>query len=562
MAEDLFAVPLDDDVVIEDVPGNNPRVGEIRVYNDLILQTGKSLPPPLQPGPVRYTLDGGDTVINAIVTVSDDGLLSLAREPQAPIQVVDPAAAAQDDIDAILALLQSGRSDDLIALLDDQIRIRQGDVIRLRRLLYVHQTALQNAIDIVQTKRIDFLEQKKDTWVDGAIGALFLAVIFTLFPVEAVIGQALFELSKSAFRVFGAKATTTLFKEVHLSLTQEIAELESNVKILRGLEKPFGKGRVTSRTKFSPRQTSAFDRAGTTPTRDAEAISAATDQTKNLIAGLKAQRTANADQEKAYRDLLVEHAVPGFVAPTKAASAALRKALEETAFNNAAILKQQTDHFAAPATSSVIPADGTPIDIALKAQVQGLYASLLFSAEDTLAALQEFRNACISQTPDPKQLEALENILVADVVVVESAGPGAAGNNASAQKIDISATDVQQLVNTGTEAFEKLIWILMYGNQLVQRIVTDSFAGDNSYVGKPGPDPAHELLLNYLKTRFYPDKSTLEIALAYEDIFKTIDERNREDATQPLDLSCFAAPDTILKTIKDAQLRKFVLPKG
>ena len=565
MAEDLFAVPLTDDVFIED-PNTSVSVGAIRDYNDSILQTGKSLPAPLQLGPVRYSLDGGDTIINAILGQADTGLLTLSREPPAPIQVVDPAAQAQDDIDAILTLLTSGRTDDLLVLLDDQIRIRQGDVIRLRRLLYVHQTALQNAIDIVQTKRIDFLEHKEDTWVDGAIGALFLAIVLTLFPVEAIIGQALLAMSKSAFRVFGAKSVAGVFSAgERLALNQQIAELQNNVKILRGLAKSSGKTRVTSRTKVSPAQTTALQRVGAPAVRDAQTALGAVDRTKKLIADLKAQRTENAQTEKAYRDLLVEHATPEFITTAaKTRSQILTKSAENTAFNNAEKIEQNLANFAAQADApspSVLPTEGAPIDIALKAQIQGIYATLLFAAEDTLAGLQEFRNACTSQTPGPEHLAALEEILVAEVDVVKAAGSKAGGSDPSAeQKIDISATDVQELIDRSTEGYEKLIWILMYGNQLVQRRRFGSGAGDDSVVVTSAA-PDHNLLLNYLKTRFYPDKSTRRIGLAYEDIFKTINERNRQDATQPLDLSCFANPKKVLDIIKGAQLQKVTLPK-
>jgi hypothetical protein len=561
MDEDLLAEPLADDVFIEDDHGNSVTVEQIRAYNDLILQSEQSFPPPIPPGPVYYRQDGGGTVIYAKLTISRNNLLSLSREAAPPIRVGDAAAQAQDEFDAMLALLKSGRSDDLMALLDDQIRIRQGDVIRLGRLLYVHQTALQNAVDIVQTKRIDFLEHKKDTWVEGAIGALFLAVLFTFIPVEALISQALLELSKSAFRVFGARTTARLFSGKHLLLTQEIAELENNVKMLRGLARTSGKGRVTSRTKFSRAQVAAFKAADAVPARDAKAVSAATDKTKELIAGLKAQRTANDEADKRYRDVLVEHAASGFVAPAKATSAVVTKGLENTAFNNAGTLVQQA--FAASGNSSVLPADGTPLDIALKGQIHGMYASLLFAAEDTLAALQEFRAASTGQTPDDERLVALENILIAEADVAEAAKPKAAGNNNSAsQKVDISPADVQQLINRGTEAFEKLIWILMYGNQLVRRASSGFLpSGPAHYVGT-SPDPDHELLLNYLKARFYPDKSTLEIGLAYETIFAAIDNRNSEDAAQPLDLSCFADSQSILKTIEDARLHKITLPPG
>jgi len=219
--------------------------------------------------------------------------------------------------------------------------------------------------------------------------------------------------------------------------------------------------------------------------------------------------------------------------------------------------------FAVPADApapSVLPTDGTPFDIALKAQIQGMYATLLFAAEDTLAGLQEFRNACANQTPGPEHLESLENILVAEVDVTKAAQANTAGNNNSAeQKIDISAADVQELIDRTTEGFEKLIWILMYGNQLVQRRSFASSKGDDSVVVTRA-DPTHDLLLNYLKTRFYPDKSTLQIGLAYEILFKAINDKDSKEA-KILDFSCFAKPDTIIETIKDAQLRKFTLPK-
>jgi len=84
------------------------------------------------------------------------------------------------------------------------------------------------------------------------------------------------------------------------------------VKILRGLAKSSGKTRVTSRTKLSPAQTAALQRVGATPVRDPPALGAVS-RTEDLIAGLKAQRTENDAIDKAYRNLIIEHATPEFL---------------------------------------------------------------------------------------------------------------------------------------------------------------------------------------------------------------------------------------------------------
>ena len=507
---------LDNGIVIKDVGGNVQTVDELREVNAATRQGGN----PgnrlrLELGDVVYTENG--STISALLTMSSNSILFLTDSSRSQRD----SANTQNAIDQMVNFIKSRNPRDLVTLINNQISLRQRDLVRLRRLMYIQQTAIQNAVDIVQTKRIDFLREKEDTWADGVFGALFFAVVFAIFPVEAVLARLLGKLMQVITRVLGARFVAGLFNKPRINMGEQIVKLEKELEKLR----------VTG--PISQRQQGRASRA-------AAALEA-------NIRDIKAELGQSRENEKQYLDFLVIQAAEHFNKPyLKVIPKVLADKVEESIKKNITGSGEQ-DQQAQTKTLS-----GVPVDIAIKEQVQELFATLVFTAEDVIATLEVFRDSLLSQMPSDEALTALLNILVTD----PSTETDKKENHAN-----IFAEDVQQLILTATDAYEQLIWIIMYGNQVIERkkIEVITLAGDQIETLPPAPSDAHRHLLEYLHSRFYPESNSLDVGLLYESLYQAIDHRSKlgtDDKNEPvLDWNRFANPDQILLLIENVDLK-------
>jgi hypothetical protein len=535
---------LSDHVVVSDAHVEQ-TVKELRDADNAISQYADFSKLLLEEGPVIYVENGNRQAAFLEFKKNGDGLFLYDSVPLLQSRAV--TSARQKEIDAIINIVQNPNPKALAGLINDQISIRQRDLVQLRRLMCIHQTAIQNAVDIVQTKRIDFLEEKEDTWTDGVFGALFFAVVFTLFPVEAVAAQLLGKLAQVVTRVFGARIVSDLFKNTRTSMQEHIGELEKSLDVLR---KAATKSRKELRKGFPLAERQEIIKASQGLKTKTSPLSpqGANERIKELqetIKGLEIQLDQSKENEKQYLDFTVNAAAQLFQRlPGKSISVIFGRTVEETAFNSTTNVQSGVEKSLQDTSNPPTALSGIPLDIAIKEQVQGLYASFVFTAEDVIATLEVFRDNLPSQTPSDKTLAELWKILVSD-----SSNP----TNDNQNDVKIGAQDVQQQIVAATAIYEQSIWILMYGNQVIERTKTE-YVGldlDGHHVQELAqPADSHVHLLRYLHSRFYPEKDIKEIGLGYESLYRTIIDRKLPEISDR-----FVQPNQILDLIKNVALR-------
>jgi hypothetical protein len=520
---------------------------------------GRSVAPPIPFGAVTYEEAGirvagwlqeglRGSVVRA-VPLLELRELDLPRPRAASAPPPDP----RDELLALVVAAERGTREDVIALVDDQIRLRRRDLAIVQRVMYVHHTAVQNAVDTVQTKRIEFLGTKaEETWVDGPLGALFFAALFAVFPPEALLIAALKGAARSTARILLTGPIRKAGGEQRAEIGKRIEALGIHVAALRAFSsKSYEERRREvrgARKAGGGGVLGTLESLGATPARTgASPVLALTRDTEAQIDRLVRQAKDSQEADAALLDGIVE--TVDEIAQSFVERKGPAKLIAGWAFVAQETARKTLIRKATPADAKAAPhtRNGVPLDIALKAQVQNAYAVVAQAGEDTLQALEEFRDACRFAEPDDAARSALLALLAAEPRREVGAAEAKAG-------------DVALLVASATDAYEQLLWILVFGNRLGHRVDPEARRNQRELAVLAFAPSIHEFdeafkpLLEYLRDRFYPELDLAQIALVYLDLFEAIRDRKPNPPGQPapLDWNRFQDRDLVLKLIEDA----------
>lgn len=357
-----------------------------------------------------------------------------------PAELPRPSTAGADLLDQLSALADATRVEDIVLVLDGMILDREIALSTLRDLVGMHRDAVQNAVDIVQTKRVDFLENPQESSIlDYAFGLVMGALAAA--AVSTVLGVMLELVGKGVLTVLGR----SLLRGNNAALSALITK--------RGIELNL-KHRALARLRPMP-----------TNRRNPAAAKART------IAALKSDILAlRRDNENANRAFLT---LDGIAADARTRSKALRERLSrpvrpdgtpDWVHSLGSTIVEETEAKARQVASAVEQsrADNAarpialPIDIAMKMEVQDYFAPWLGAADATVHYLRQARLALLRNGELPQDA-------IAEIV---SLAAEAAGMDEFARQADDFAESSPDPRADMTSFYELLLWLTMYRSQL------------------------------------------------------------------------------------------------
>lgn len=352
-----------------------------------------------------------------------------------------PAPPGRDLLDQLSALSEEAEMGEIVLVLDGMILDREIALSMLRDLVGMHRDAVQNAVDIVQTKRVDFLENPEESsLLDYAFGLVMGGLAAAM--VSSALGVLLGLVSRGVFTVLGRGL---------------LAERKSNISTLIG-----------QRTGVLNQKTRDLARIRPLPT---ESRNAAKRKARNSAA-LKAEiLVMKAGNEKANRELdltwgriaadahirskemrahLNRPIRPdGTPDPLYEYGARIASEAEAKARERASAVEQtRADNAARPVA--------LPVDVAMKMEVQNYFLPWLAAAEATIHYLKQARLTLLRNGELPR--DAISEIvsLAAEAARLDAFAEEAASFTAS-------SADPQADM---TSSYELLLWLTMYRPRL------------------------------------------------------------------------------------------------
>ncbi|MFY2763853.1 hypothetical protein [Arenimonas sp. MALMAid1274] len=396
------------------------------------------------------------------------------------------AAQAQAEARQLATILAEGDAEAIDEFLEFLVLDRQNDLDRLRRLVDVHRDSVQNAVDIVQTKRIDFLESPQEMGLAGSAMA-FVVTNLLAGVITSALGGVLQLILTGAFAITGGgfqrkrqASLTQFFAERRSSLTTLAGQLKGSQKQLarfdRGRRKSgkvLNEGLAKRAKAFQDFKPPVLEKQLALGSIGDDAISRAAALTKRLST-LK----TNPD------------GTPDLV--SKAGSVALAKPVESIARMMDTAAKSKPDAGNALAV---------PVDVAMKMEVQDYFEPWLQAAESSIAFLRLTRQVLRStgDLPQPVLQELFESL----------------GGNEALQgfsdEVESLTLDMPALRASLTSHYELLLWLTLYHQTIgkARRIQAATGPGSSREVIAIPAAPATRNLLRYLAFRHF-DLGTLK----------------------------------------------------
>jgi hypothetical protein len=387
-------------------------------------------------------------------------------------------AAVFDDVLFIAEQGDSAALEQFLAALELDRELAAG---QLRRIAGLHRDAVQNAVDIVQTKRIDFLENPQEAGVEGSIMAFIAdnvadvileAILLSVFQLVAVGALAILGRARLGGRQRSLSAGILQRRQTIRGLTQELAALR---------------------------------RKGTTISVRNRQARASHQRLVNLVkarkAVLEAEITADELKKTLLPETFVEDAIeraqqlrekPGTIL-TKGKDFAKEKGKDEL---KSLASPSQTKADTTPRPSAI------PLDVAMKLEVQDYFDPWLAAADDIIAFLKQTRVTFAATGDLP------ENAIDEVMALAEMSG----ALDDVIQEIASGVAGLRDVRADLTAFYELMLWLVMYRPRLSKVPLAPS-KGTSDPIGGvvPGPlkpklpsgDKGTMNLLRYLALRFF-----------------------------------------------------------
>lgn len=409
--------------------------------------------------------------------------------PRIPFTLPSPPANQNQAIEAIndlLTIATQGSDADLEKFLASLQLDREVALVQLRRLTEAHRDAVQNAVDIVQTKRIDFLEHPQEAGIEGSIMAFIVAQVAENV-IKSILGNVIELIATGVFSVIGRLERKRANETISAFIKQRQQELETTIVNLKKVQRKWVPENARGPRNAKNRLQNIFkERIGALK----QDISQAKTERRLLLQGLLDDSIARAQALHSQLNRPIDK--PGLL--NKAGQFVTKKATEAVSD----IPKKATQTKA----DSSIRASAVPLDVAMKMEVQGYFDPWLTAVEDSIRFLKQARLnvANAGQLPE----EAIDEII--SLVDLSSA-------------LDGFSNDLSSLTNDSldlradlTSYYELLLWLMMYRPRLSKMptiarpgdLVTDrqgNLLGPEKVL--PIADKGTMNLLKYLALRFF-----------------------------------------------------------
>ncbi len=398
---------------------------------------------------------------------------------QAKEQQAAREAQVRAETDELATLLVAGDADALDQFLESLVLDREDDLMHLRQLVGVHRDSVQNAVDIVQTKRIDFMESPQETGLAGSAMA-FVVTNVLAGAITSALGGVLQLVLTGAFAVTGGGFQ----RRRQGNLSQFFSERRSALDTLAG------------KLKTAQKQLNRFDRGRP---KSGKRLNAALAKRAEAFEGFKPPK------------LDTQLAIGSIAEDAMARSAALVARLKKpevrkdgsvdqvNKFGALAMAKPvEAIAKAVDATAQTKPDAGNPlalpVDVAMKMEVQDYFEPWLQAAESSVGFLRWVR-LVLRSTGDLPQ-DVLQELF-------ESLG-GAQALREFRQDAQSITADLPTLRASLTSHYELLLWLTLYHHSIgqVRRIRVPAQYGGGEEIAIPAA-AATRNLLRYLALRHF-----------------------------------------------------------
>jgi hypothetical protein len=365
------------------------------------------------------------------------------------------AEAVARELDDLQAALDSEDEDGLERIIGSMLLEREAALADLRHVADLHRDAAQNAVDIVQTKRIDFLENPFETGIEGSLlGFVVSRVAEVVLP--SAMGLVFGTVAQGAFMLIGMRGYLTSKVTISAFIKKRNKSIEAEFVRMRNLEgtKPASRS-AGNRKRFLLKQFKAEIE------KQAKDIQSARLEQRLLL------QEMIKDAEKQASDLRLRFVPPKDKAESVGAGGGrftifgqtIDPVSESGQFTKTGLAKKLTDLFKEPSGAkqdTKIRNTPIPVDVAMKVEVQNYFDPWVDSAATGVAL---FRNALFvlrtfGTLPDSTVSELasvamsstdLEDATAAMRIIVE---------NSARARADI------------TDFYELLLWLTMYRPRL------------------------------------------------------------------------------------------------
>ena len=431
--------------------------------------------------------------------------LSLVRQPDMSIGVPSDfspsgnSALGTAPADELDVLVDADDWPQIIAFLEQQIFTQRRLLERLRVVAGAHRDAVQNAVDTVQTKRLDVLEGKdgprEEVTLEGAVMAFVVEVALNVIP-GAIAGPVLLRLTAGLLTLTRRTALAAAGKAVTAAAAQQLIardkELQKLQRQLQGLlarlsAEPSKRERSQVNRKKGEVAAKARER------RDAELLESNYAELREAIA-IRARDDASRVVTALSENQNVVRA--GQATVTKVAGSMAKPIGDPTPPPQAPPSQADLPNGVGPGATGM----PIPIDIAMKIQVQDFFDGWLYSVELGCQTLEDFA------------------FLARHYQVLPAAEEGTGLDLDSLLK---PVPKLQQLMDewdgelAGMSAFrarletdyELMLWVLMYYDVFLKGPLVGPMLVDTSprtIQRNEVPPDVDKRVLNYLKLRFFP----------------------------------------------------------
>jgi hypothetical protein len=411
-------------------------------------------------------------------------------KPLIPVELTSSRInqTSTEAIDHLLTIVEKDSSADLEMFLASMQLNREIALEQLRRLAEIHRDAVQNAVDILQTKRIDFLENPQETGIEGSIMAFVVALIAG-GVTTSVVGSVVELIATGVFSIIGRWERKRANETISAFIRQRQDQLEVATLSLKSVQRKFVPGNARG-----SRMQNTFKEQIAKLKKD---VSQAKMEQRLLLQGLLEDSMVRSQALRARLKDPIKKADGGPDLVNKAGEFVTGKATESLSAIPSSVTQTKAD--------SSVQMTAMPLDVAIKMEVQNYFDPWLLAAEDSIRFLKQARLTVIS-VPGLLSDEAIDEI----IALVELSA-ALDEFSASVSSLTAGAFDLRADL---TSFYELLLWLTMYKSVLSERPVNPADIGKlrvDSKTGQLLPPRKHRPkynqainnLLRYLALRFF-----------------------------------------------------------
>ncbi len=393
----------------------------------------------------------GVVPIGSTIQVAARGISSETRRELADTPLTTILDVEQKQLLEALVASQSDLRPALIALYEE-LEMSMGDSLTyVRKGVELHKQAIQNAVDIVQSKRISFLETGKDPYWQGIIG--MIAIVFFVELAAGVVGAAFVGMLLRGLARFSPTTAASLAG----GMVRVKAPTLQNVNKLMARLKQNKDGLRLLKQQRRDRSGPMFVTPGylSEPARMATAVNIV----NGKISELKSQRRALIDALKKDRSALKKQAVDSVQASDFLREKAA--ALSDEAKLAAKAGKEVAGGFVSKTKGRKFQADSAliPLDVSMKLHVQTIWDEELWNVEQIYQDIRAIRREIpfIGEDQGETQLSLALSVLptVLDLEVFAETLRIYLEENALGLLNDLLASD-----------YELRLWVMLYGGEV------------------------------------------------------------------------------------------------